>query len=68
MLEKDRFLMYMTVGISVAIIINSFIHKDGNLVRDLMTVLAYWMPSPMTPDKQSIYIAPPSKNNSESGF
>lgn len=66
-MEKERFLMYMTIGISIAIVVNSVIHKDGNLVRDLMTVLAYWMPSPMMPDKQSIYFAPSSKSNTESG-
>lgn len=67
-MSKDRFLMYMTGMMCVAVIVNSIVHRDNNLVQNLMTILAYWMPSPMTPDKQSIYIAPPSKNNSESGF
>lgn len=68
--DKDKFMMYMTITIVVAIIVNSFVHKEANLVRDLITVLAYWMPSPITSnsDKQNVYIPPPSKNNSDSEY
>ena len=66
--DKDKFLMIMTVAIFLVIIINSFLHGNNNLVKDLMIILSYWLPSPMSNSSSNVYIAPNSKDNSDSGI
>jgi hypothetical protein len=44
---KDYFLMGLSVFICIAIIANGIEKKDNGMVRDLMALLAFWMPSPI---------------------
>lgn len=68
MTTRDKFLMGLTIGICVAIVTNSIVNNDDSLVRNLMLVLAYWMPSPITQEKHNTYIVPPASSNTESGL
>jgi hypothetical protein len=45
---KDYFLMALSVFICIAIVANAIKTKDNGMVRDLMAVLAFWMPSPIS--------------------
>jgi F0F1-type ATP synthase assembly protein I len=56
---KDLFLMSLSVFICIAIIANAVRNNDAGMVRDLMGVLAFWMPSP---------IAIGNNNNTDKGL